>query len=73
MSLAWEVSSEDIVNVMTDHGVQIELDDPRLENIISSLDHNKIEQAALFGDDIDEQTEFANENIKEQLLENGII
>lgn len=37
------------------------------------MDYDLIEQAALFGDDLDEQTDYANDEIARQLREMGIL
>ena len=64
---AFEVTPEDIITVCNELGTTI--DEIKANSIISKLDMKKIVDAALFGDDIDEQTEYAHEEIKDQIKE----
>jgi hypothetical protein len=54
MSNAWEVTPEDVANVLRLHGIT--KDEKELSEIHGQLDMDEIEQAALAGDDMDQQT-----------------
>lgn len=71
MSLAWETTTEDISNVLDQHGVAYT--DQHLDHWHDLLDHDKIEEAALHGNDMEKQTEYAYEEIARQLKEMGVL
>lgn len=68
MSLAFEITEEDIKNVLSRNKSG---GDPQL--ILPYLDMGAVEKAALYGDDIDDQTEYAYQEIERQLHEKGIL
>jgi len=72
MGLAFEVTHEDIANVLNDkhkrHATESEIQDA-----YDSLDMDKVEKAALYGDELDIQTQYAYEEIRKQLSESGQI
>ena len=68
MSLAFEITEEDIQNVLTRNKAE---GNPNA--ILDLLDMAAIEKAALYGDDIDDQTEYAYQEIEKQLHENGVL
>lgn len=70
MSNAWQTTDEDIMNVMARHGV--ELDEEEIEFILSRLDHDAIERAALFGDEIEDQTGYAYDEIDKQIHDGNL-
>lgn len=71
MSNAWETTPDDILNVIHDMGKKAGPD--KVHEILDNLDQFKIEDAALYGDDMDEQTNYAYEEIKKQITEGNII
>jgi len=80
MSSAWETSTEDVQNVLAKHGIKLDLDDPKLDEIAGTLDHDAIESAALasaasenIGDDLVKQTAGALSEIEDQLIGDGVI
>jgi hypothetical protein len=78
MSLAWETTADDVYNVMRTHNVVDETMNlrGRAEKEFDDLDeedHSRIEEAALRGDDMDEQTNYAYDEIEDILAEKGII
>lgn len=72
MSLAWETTPEDIRNVMAKHGKGT-LTDKRSEDIRFNLNEDLIEKAALYGNDISEQTDYAYQEIERQLKEKNLL
>jgi len=65
MSNAWENTSDDVLNVI--HKMGKKATSYQVETIFDSLDHFKIEEAALRGNDMDTQTEYAYEEIERQI------
>jgi isochorismate synthase EntC len=78
-SLAWQVTLDDIENVLESHALRVE--NPRgqtfaqmAEDLISEIDEGRVEKAALAaGSDMDEQTQAALDEIKKILVEMGVI
>jgi hypothetical protein len=73
MSNAWETTDEDIINVVRDIRMGKIASEPAVKRILENLDHDSIEKAALNGNDLDEQTRYAYEEIKKQLIEKNLI
>ena len=74
MSCAWEVSIEDVQLVLSQRlGIDLSLDDPELEEAFDSVasDSGRVEKAALYGDEMDEQIGYADDEIEAILRENG--
>lgn len=67
MSLAFEVTLEDVKNVLMNSMDKYSEDE--IENMLESLDFNSIEEAALSSIDFDEQVDNAYSEIKSQLTE----
>lgn len=61
MSIAFEITPEDISSAISPT-----LNSELSEYILEKLDPNEIEKAALNGDEIEEQTNYAYDNIREQ-------
>jgi len=59
---AFEVTPEDVQQVMN-------CSEEEAEHYIDVLDMGAVEKAALYGDDIDEQTNYAYDEIRRQLAE----
>jgi hypothetical protein len=69
MSLAFQITSEDV-----SFALDIPLDDPRAERCFKTLtreDFQRIENDALYGNDLDKQTSYARVAIREILSEKG--
>lgn len=78
MSMAYQPTEEDVTNVLSSNELSRALADGQTleslaEEIFPSLDFSKIEEAALYGGSLDEQTDYANEEIARQLREAGIL
>jgi hypothetical protein len=67
MSLAFELSIDDVLNVAHIRGLK--LSSTQAESLFNNLDHDAVEMAALKSTDVDEQVKFAYQEIKEQLTE----
>lgn len=68
MSTAFEITVEDLENVINEHYPEEDVDFVRLNEIYDELDHRAIEDAALSEDDMDEQVQAAYADIAEQLI-----
>ena len=68
MNTAFEVTVDDVENVLNKHNLGHDA-----EEIHGSLDHDALEEAALWGDDMDEQTNYACQEIEKQLKEMGFL
>ena len=78
MSNAFEITEEDVANVLASNQLVTPLQPAQTieslaEEHFSNLDFELIEHAALMGDDIDEQTDYANDEIARQLRDSGIL
>ena len=72
MSNAWETTSDDIWIVLKNSG--IDKTDDEINDICDfQIDHDEVEKVALCGNDIDEQVNYAHDEIKKQLKEFGHI
>lgn len=78
MSMAWETTYEDVYSVL------VQIDGAGNEDATEKLareafdqldpaDHERIEKAALWGDEMEEQVEYAHDEIKKILEERGIL
>lgn len=65
MSMAFEITQEDVENVLQQHGVAFT--EQEAQELFDELDHGSVEQAALYGNDMDEQTNYAYVEIWNQL------
>ena len=65
MSNAFEITNDDVENVLSRNNVKSNT--ILVKSIFDILDHGLIEKAALYGDDIEEQTEYAYKEIESQL------
>jgi hypothetical protein len=71
MSHAWNTTFEDVDTVLQSH--RINICHERLVEIVKILNADKIEDAALRGDEFVEQATYAYGEIEDQLVEAGII
>jgi hypothetical protein len=72
MDIAFEITVEDIQTALFSKK-QIDINDEQANDFYQNLNIDEIERSALFGNDIDEQTEFAFQSIVEQLEELDLI
>ena len=75
---AYEVTPEDVENVLRSNSLAVANTNGKsfesmAEELHGDLDFGLIEQAALAGDDLDEQTDYANDEIARQLREKGVL
>jgi hypothetical protein len=76
MSQAYQPTSEDVRNVLSSNKLLAYLNEPLeqlSERLFTSLDFQLIEKAALYGDALDEQTKYANDEIARQLQVAGVL
>lgn len=71
VGIAFGISTDDVANVLSHAG--IDADDSRCEELFDQLDFEEIEAAALSGFEMDEQTEYAYEEIRRQLTDLGVM
>jgi hypothetical protein len=71
MSMAWETTVDDINTVLQAHGKYVH--QTELDEYLDKVDCDDVEAAALAGDDMDEQTNYAYQSIEEQLMEDGCL
>lgn len=70
MNNAWETTEDDVLNVI--HNMGRKATSEKIQEIMDDLDNFSIEDAALNGDSMDEQTKYAYEEIKRQITEKGL-
>lgn len=68
---AFEITASDIFVVLSTAGIDRTYE--QCEEILELLDASEVEDAALNGRDVEEQTAFAHEEILRQLAEEGVI
>lgn len=78
MASAYECTEEDVENVLRSNSLAVANTNGKsfesiANEVFASLDFDLIEQAALCGDDLDEQTDCANDEIAHQLRVMGIL
>lgn len=71
MGMAFEITEDDVENVMSKHLKNVS--QKMVENAFEEIDHGRVERSALYGNDMDEQTSFALQDIEHQLQELKII
>lgn len=77
-NLAYQATEEDVENVLRSNSLAVANTNGKsfesiANEVFGNLDFDLIEQAALFGDDLDEQTDYAHDEIAHQLREMGIL
>jgi hypothetical protein len=75
---AYEATEEDVENVLRSNSLAVANTNGKsfesmANELHGKLDFDLIEQAALAGDDLDEQTDYANDEIARQLREMGVL
>lgn len=71
MSKAWETTDEDVLNVI--QGMGNTASEDIVQGILSTLDQYSIESAALYGNSMEDQTNYAYEEIKKQIIEKNLL
>lgn len=77
-NIAFEVSQDDVANVLASNWSRVGNADGRsftdmAEQLFAGLDFQAIEDAALMGDTLDQQTDYANDEIERQLCSSGVL
>lgn len=75
---AYQATEDDVENVLRSNGLAVANTKGKsfesiANEVFGDLDFDLIEQAALLGDSLDEQTDFANDEIARQLREMGVL
>lgn len=65
MSNAFQISEDDVMTVL--YGMGRRCDEETAARILAVIDAAAVEKAALYGDDLVQQTEYAHEEIGRQL------
>ena len=78
VSMAYQVTEEDVETVLQEHWAQVANTNGRsfetmAAELIGTLDHQLIVKAALHGDDLDQQSVYASQEIVRQLRVNGVL
>lgn len=74
MSFAFEITPDDIKNVFDKHFQKVDIKyATNVFNTYIAPEIDRIEKAALCGDDLAEQTKFAYDTIADILRENGVL
>ena len=68
MNTAWETTVEDVETVLNAHGLDLDA-----EEIHEELDKDAVEDAALYADEMEEQSRLALQEIEFQLRQKGHI
>ncbi len=77
-SLAFQITSEDVENVLGQNTLVSALPDggsleSLAEKLFDELNFFEIEKAVLYGDELEQQTTYAYEEIARQLRERGVL
>lgn len=75
---AYQATEEDVENVLRSNSLAVANTNGKsfesiANEVFGTLDFDLIEQAALFGNDLSEQTDNANDEIARQLRDQGIL
>jgi hypothetical protein len=71
MSTAFEITVDDVLNVV--HKMGKKIDGDKADAIFDNLDQFKVEEAALYGNDMEEQTNYAYKEIERQITEGYLL
>jgi hypothetical protein len=67
MSFAWQVSDEDVRNVLKEESLPA--DDATVTRVLVKIDEDQVEAVALNGDTLEDQTELAKTELRRQIME----
>lgn len=71
MTHAFPISDEDVMLTMNDLlGTPCDIN--RASDLLSQIDQQRVEEAALWGNDLEEQTNYAHQDIRDQLVAKGL-
>jgi len=73
MNTAFEIRPDDVAAVLKRHGKVNSCDHPLVEELFDALDLDRVERAALWYTDMDDQTASALDEIENILIEDGVI
>ena len=74
MKLGFEITQEDVHTVLIDNFEPlIKSDDKKIEQIFGELDFDSIEKCALYGDDLENQTDYAFQEIRKQIMDRNLL
>ena len=77
MNNAYSITVEDVENVLLSNTILVDLGSHSLiefsELMLDKLNLDDVELAALFGNDMDEQNDYAHDSITDQLVALGVI
>ena len=73
MSNAFEITADDVATVLRRHKLVNTCDDPLVDEVFDDLDVDRVERAALWYTDLDDQTASALDEIENILIEEGVI
>jgi hypothetical protein len=73
MSLAWEVTNEDVGNVLDSHGVEFKTYGEIEELLDDTIDTDAIEKGVLTYTDMDDQTASMLSDIEDHLMKADVI
>lgn len=71
MNTFFQVSEEDVFNVLEAHCVVEDLDDQIVSAAFKSLDIDQVVEATHWGNTFEEQTRYAHRAIEKQFIESG--
>ena len=72
MGMSFGVTIDDVATVLARNG-HSKRSAEALDALLDNLDVDRIERDALYGDDIDQQTDYAYDSIEAQLKEQGVL
>lgn len=75
---AYQPTEDDVADVLSSNALVAKTTNGKsfesiAKEVFGKLDFDLIEESALYGDDLDEQTDYANDEIARQLREMGIL
>ena len=73
MNTAFEITPDDVATVLRRHRMVNSHDDPLVDEVFDGLDVDRVERAALWYADLDDQTASALDEIENVLIEEGMI
>lgn len=71
MGMAFGISSDDVLLVAHRNGLNIS--DEQAQEWFDGLDHDAVEKSALYGQGMDQQTDYALDEVQRQLEDQGHI
>ena len=73
MNTAFEITPNDVAAVLLRHRKVNTYDDPIVEEVFDDLELDRVERAALWYTDMDDQTASSLDEIESILIEEGVI